>query len=148
MKRMDVYGGRQGLAAGLCRVCFQGNDSRCHLGPPAEPLTGRKQLVMYHPVVKGWHYSGLESNQSDNVKNLHVACVTRLGPASAASMSFPLAADGVFTTPAHPARCGRLTEPRLRLIGAIGQDRYERAEGTSTIRTIALATATAGISAP
>ena len=52
--------------------------------------------LMYHQSFKGWHYSGLDQVNADNVKNLHVAWLHTPAAAKRGIQSFPLVADGVL----------------------------------------------------
>lgn len=52
--------------------------------------------LMYHQSFKGWHYSGLDQVNTDNVKNLHVAWLHTPAAGKRGIQSFPLVADGVL----------------------------------------------------
>jgi len=52
--------------------------------------------LMYHQSFKGWHYSGLDQINADNVKNLHVAWLHTPSASKRGIQSFPLVADGVL----------------------------------------------------
>src|SRR4051812_21251217 len=52
--------------------------------------------LMYHQSFKGWHYSGLDQINADNVKNMHVAWSHTPSASKRGVQSFPIVADGVL----------------------------------------------------
>ena len=52
--------------------------------------------LMYHQSFKGWHYSGLDQVNANNVKDLHVAWMHTPSASKRGIQSFPLVADGVL----------------------------------------------------
>jgi len=52
--------------------------------------------LMYHGSFKGWHYSGLDQINKNNVKNLKMAWIHTPSASKRGIQSFPLVADGVL----------------------------------------------------
>jgi glucose dehydrogenase len=52
--------------------------------------------LMYHQSFKGWHYSGLDQINANNVKSLKVAWLHSPAASKRGIQSFPLAVDGVL----------------------------------------------------
>jgi alcohol dehydrogenase (cytochrome c) len=52
--------------------------------------------LMYHQSFKGWHHSGLDQINANNVKNLKVAFMHTPSASKRGIQSFPLAVDGIL----------------------------------------------------
>jgi glucose dehydrogenase len=52
--------------------------------------------LMYHGSFKGWHYSGLDQINKNNVKNLGIAWIHTPSASKRGIQSFPVVADGIL----------------------------------------------------
>lgn len=52
--------------------------------------------LMYHGSFKGWHYSGLDQINKNNVKNMGIAWIHTPAASKRGVQSFPVVADGVL----------------------------------------------------